>query len=133
LFRRAFFPKTASHFSERALAKEAAPRISAVFVARLDGSGARNRSRSPAFDGWPVRSPDGRSVLFAFKRGGVLLVGRIFAVGREGGDIRALTDAAWSTVQPSRAGDGRTLRACRNLAPATGGSSHVAKAMIALT
>jgi TolB protein len=35
-------------------------RNSEVFVTALDGSGSLNLSRSPAYDGWPMWSPDGR-------------------------------------------------------------------------
>ena len=41
---------------------------SEVFVANVDGTGIRNLTNHPAFDGWPAWSPDGRRIAFASNR-----------------------------------------------------------------
>jgi TolB protein len=43
-------------------------RNSEVFVANADGSGEVNVSKSPAFDGWPLWSPDGKLIVFSSNR-----------------------------------------------------------------
>ncbi|MCB2098050.1 MAG: PD40 domain-containing protein [Parvularculaceae bacterium] len=113
-------------------AQEKGARNSEIFVARLDGSAERNLSDSPAFDGWPSWSPDSRYVIFASNRGGVPFVGQIYAVSPEGGAVFALTDEAWSNVQPSLAADGRSLFTYRNLEWESGEFGHAARAEIVL-
>lgn len=44
-------------------------RNSEVFVANADGSGEVNVSKSPAFDGWPLWSPDGKLIVFSVEPG----------------------------------------------------------------
>jgi acyl-coenzyme A thioesterase PaaI-like protein len=41
---------------------------SEVFVANSDGTGVKNLTNHPAFDGWPAWSPDGREIAFASNR-----------------------------------------------------------------
>jgi len=113
-------------------AQEIGARNSEVFVSRMDGSNEINLSDSPAFDGWPVWSPDSRYVIFASNRAGVPLTGQIYAIRAKGGDIIPLTDEDWSNVQPSLAGDGRSLFTYRNIESEFGEFGHVARTDIAL-
>ena len=64
-------------------------RNSEVFVADLDGANERNLSSHPAFDGWPVWSPDSRWVAFASARDGMKNVGQVYVVGARGRRARA--------------------------------------------
>lgn len=83
------------------------PRNSEVFVAHMDGSGQRNLSNDPAFDGWPTWSRDGRFVIFASARDGRPSAGQIFRTPVNGGSVERLTpDDGWSRAQPSVAHDG---------------------------
>ncbi|HEX6219275.1 MAG TPA: hypothetical protein VFZ35_08390, partial [Sphingomicrobium sp.] len=41
------------------------PVDSEVFVSNIDGTGERNVSDSPAYDGWPAFSPDGKWIAFS--------------------------------------------------------------------
>lgn len=87
--------------------QQASPRNSEVFIARMDGSGQRNLSNDPAFDGWPTWSHDGRSVIFASARDGRPSAGQIFRVPADGRAVERLTpDDGWSRAQPSVAADG---------------------------
>ena len=77
---------------------------SEVFVADLDGGHERNLSASPAYDGWPVWSPDSRWIAFSSNRGGVPAVGQIFELHPDGKGLRQVTQGLQSHVQASYAG-----------------------------
>jgi TolB protein len=89
--------------------QSAAPRDSEVMVANRDGSDERNVSSHPAFDGWPVWSPDSRWIAFASNRGGVPNVGQVYAVRPDGTALHPLTGGTWGNVQPAFSPDGTLL------------------------
>jgi TolB protein len=84
-------------------------RNSEVFVTALDGSSSTNVSNSPAYDGWPMWSPDGRWLLFASNRDRIAYAAQIYAVGPDGTGLRALTRGTLSRVQPSFSADGKQM------------------------
>ena len=88
---------------------------SEIFVAKLDGSGERNISNDPAFDGWPVWSPDSKWVVYASNRDGVPNAAQIYLASPDGKTVRRISDGPWSNAQPSFSPDGRTIYSYRLL------------------
>jgi len=86
-----------------------AMRNSEIFVTPLDGSAAVNVSNSPAYDGWPMWSPDGRWLVFSSNRDGVAMTGQIYRIRADGTGLRRITQGDWSRVQPSFSADGKRL------------------------
>lgn len=107
------------------------PSNSEVFVAKVDGSGERNLSKHPAFDGWPVWTPDSRHVVFASGRDGVANAGQIYAVRADGSGMQALTADSWSNVQPSVSPDGKKVFTYRLFEGDDYESGHIAAFEIA--
>jgi len=84
-------------------------RNSEVFITPLDGSPPINVSSSPAYDGWPMWSPDGRSLLFVSNRDGFSNTGQIYRVRADGSGLRRLTEGLWSRAQPSFSANGKRV------------------------
>ena len=79
-----------------------------------DGSGLANISRNPAFDGWPMWSPDGRRIAFASNRSSSY---QVYVMDADGSDVRlvANTDGRATAPQWSRDGKGIYFPLCRNV------------------
>ena len=88
---------------------------SEIFVADLDGGNERNLSQDPAFDGWPMWSPDGRWLIFASNRDKVPGTGQIYAIRPDGSGLTALSSGAESRSQPSFSPDGRRVLASETM------------------
>ena len=86
---------------------------SEIFVAKLDGTGERNISNDPAFDGWPVWSPDSNWVAFASNRDGVPNAAQVYVASPDGKTTRRITTGPWSHAQPSFSPDGAAIYAYR--------------------
>jgi TolB protein len=80
---------------------------SEVFVARADGSNARNLTNSDAFDGWPAWSPDGTRIAYASNRGGSSY--QVFTIDRSGGDIRLVANTTGRATAPHWSPDGTQI------------------------
>ena len=93
----------------------AAKTNSEIFVADVDGRNERNLSRSPAFDGWPVWSPDSQWIGFASNRGGVPNTGQVYVVRPDGSDLKQVTAGDWSNVQPSFSNDSKRIYTYRHV------------------
>jgi TolB protein len=101
-------------------------RNSEVVVTAIDGGASVNVSNSPAYDGWPAWSPDGKWLVFASNRDKLALTGQIFAVRPDGTDLHPLTRGAVSRVQPSFSADGTRLFVNENVETAGFEIGHIA-------
>lgn len=79
---------------------------SEVFVANSDGSGARNLTRNPAFDGWPAWAPDGNRIAFASNRNRNY---EIYVMDSDGGHVRRVANTEGRATAPKWSPDGKTL------------------------
>lgn len=109
-----------------------AMRNSEVFVTKLDGSGSINVSNSPAYDGWPMWSPDGRWLVFATNRDRIAYAGQIYAVRPDGTGLRSLSTGALSRTQPSFSADGRSLFVYESAEGADFEFGHIARIAVDL-
>lgn len=94
-------------------------RNSEVVVMNLDGSAETNLSDSPAYDGWPAWTPDGR-VIFASNRSGIPSRSQLYILNVDGSGLRVLTDSKHSYIQHSVSADGKKIY-CQRGAESLGG------------
>ena len=106
------------------------PRNSEVYVAKLDGSDARNITNHAAFDGWPAWSPDGAFVVVSSNRTGRPNAGQLHAIRLADGHVTALTEGDAAHVQARFAG-ADALHAARVVAPDDGGPEQAVIVRIA--
>ena len=79
---------------------------SEVFVANSDGSGIKNLTNHPTFDGWPAWSPDGKRIAFAGNRNGVY---QVFVMNADGSDVRLVANTEGRATAPKWSPDGRSI------------------------
>ena len=89
--------------------QKAIQRNSEVFVTPLDGRESLNVSKSPAYDGWPIWSRDGRWIVFSSNRDGAVATGQLYRVRPDGSGLARVTKGPFSHVQPSFSPDGEAL------------------------
>ena len=87
----------------------AAARNSEIALADIDGGNEVILASSPAFDGWPIWSPDGRWIAFASNRAGPSRTGHVWIMRPDGSELSQLTGGGLSHVQPSWAPDGKAV------------------------
>jgi TolB protein len=87
---------------------------SEVFVANADGSGARNLTNHPAFDGWPAWSPDGNRIAFASNRNSSY---QVFMMNADGSEVRLLANTEGRATAPQWGRDGARIYfpICKNV------------------
>jgi TolB protein len=111
--------------------QEPVQRNSEIFITKLDGSGSTNLSDSPAYDGWPSWSPDGRWLVFVSNRGESPNVGQIYVVRPDGRDLKRLTQGM-SKAQPRIGPDGKHLYFYENVETDQFEMGHIARIEISL-
>jgi len=79
---------------------------SEVFVANADGSGQRNLTSHPAFDGWPAWSPDGKQIAFASNRRANY---QIFVMDADGGNVKLVANTDGRATEPRWSPDGKRI------------------------
>jgi TolB protein len=79
---------------------------SEVFVANIDGSGIRNLTNNPTFEGWPAWSPDGRRIAFAGNRYGVY---QVFVMNADGSEVKLVANTEGRATAPKWSRDGQTI------------------------
>ncbi len=88
-------------------------RNSEVFVLDIASGEQINLSNSPAYDGWPVWTPDGR-IVFASNRNGIPSRSALYIVNANGTGLKQITDSKYSYNQHSISPDGKFILAERN-------------------
>jgi TolB protein len=76
---------------------------SEVFVANADGTGAKNLTNHPSFEGWPAWSPDGRTIAFGANRNSSY---QIFLMDADGSNVRLLANTEGRATAPKWSTDG---------------------------
>ena len=94
-------------------ALQAIEKNSEIYVADLDGSNARVLASHPAFDGWPLWSPDGQWIVFASNRAGPALTGQLWLIKPDGESLSQITFGDWGHAQPAMTADGDAVLAYR--------------------
>jgi TolB protein len=87
---------------------------SEVFLANGDGTGPRNLTNHPAFDGWPAWSPDGTRIAFASNRRSSY---QIFVMKSDGSDVTLVANTEGRATAPVWSRDGASIyfSNCRNI------------------
>lgn len=88
-------------------------RNSEVFILDIASGQQVNLSNSPAYDGWPVWTPDGR-IVFASNRNGIPSRSALYIVNADGTGLKQITDSRYSYNQHSISPDGKFILAERN-------------------
>ncbi|HVU30542.1 MAG TPA: hypothetical protein VHE36_09095 [Sphingomicrobium sp.] len=79
---------------------------SELFVANVDGSGLKNLTDHPAFEGWPAWSPDGKRIAFAANRNSSY---QIFVMDSDGTGVKLVANTEGRATAPKWSPDGRTI------------------------
>lgn len=76
---------------------------SEVWVMNADGTGERNLTNAPGFDGWPAWSPDGRRITFASNRSDTF---QVYVMNADGTGVERAVESAVTDVRPQFLPDG---------------------------
>ncbi len=108
------YPSFSPDGKRLAFRKMVAETNSEVFVANADGTGAKNVTNHPAFDGWPDWSPDGTRIAFASNRNSSY---QIFTMNPDGTDVKLLANTEGRGTAPKWGKDGVRIyfSVCKNV------------------
>ncbi len=90
---------------------------SEIWVANVDGSGARALTNGKKNDTGPIFSPDGNTILFSSNRSGT---NQFWTIALDGGEPRQLTDFALGLDGPVWSPDGKHIAATTSVFPEAG-------------
>src|SRR3954452_21530543 len=83
-------------------------RNSEVFLANADGSGEKNLTNDPAFDGWPAWSLDGSKIAFASNRDGLKNY-EIYIMNPDGSGVQKVASTEGRATDPQWSRDGKQI------------------------
>lgn len=98
---------------------------SEVFIANIDGTGIRNLTNHPAFDGWPAWSPDGKRIAFASNRNSAY---QIFVMDSDGSNVKLVANTEGRATAPQWSKDGRFIYFTNSWRTGLKGASEIFKA-----
>ena len=102
-----------------------APSSSDLYIANVDGSGIRNLTNHPAFDGWPAWSPDGKRIAFASNRNSSY---QIFVMDADGSNVRLVANTEGRATAPQWSRDGRSIYFTNSWRTGLKGAAEILKA-----
>lgn len=98
---------------------------SEVFVANIDGTGIRDLTNHPAFEGWPAWSPDGKRIAFAGNRNSAY---QIFVMDADGSNVTLVANTEGRATAPQWSRDGKFIYFTNSWRTGTRAASEILKA-----
>ena len=95
---------------------------SEVFIANIDGTGIRNLTNHPAFDGWPAWSPDGKRIAFASNRNSAY---QIFVMNADVSNVRLVANTEGRATAPQWSKDGTSIYFTNSWRTGSRGASEI--------
>lgn len=100
---------------------------SEVFIANTDGTGIRNLTNHPAFDGWPAWSPDGTRIVFASNRNSPY---QVFVMDADGSNVKLVANTEGRATAPQWSRDGRFIYFTNSWRTGLRGAAEIFKAPV---
>jgi TolB protein len=100
---------------------------SEVFIANIDGSGIKNLTDHPAFDGWPAWSPDGKRIAFASNRNSAY---QVFVMDADGSNVKLVANTEGRATAPQWSKDGRSIYFTNSWRTGSGAAAEIFKVLV---